>query len=121
LREEYFKGREVTWDSVQEYGLRPIRMEGDVPTKASPKLQHSTMFSKLIGNLRHAFAHNCFELVGNPITGMKVWNTPPGQADSPENRTWQVELSEQQLRQIAELFIDFLEKEHGNELAENAA
>jgi len=24
LREEYFKGREVTWDEVEEYGLKPI-------------------------------------------------------------------------------------------------
>jgi hypothetical protein len=120
LREEYFRGREVTWDRVQEYDFQPIPIEGEVPTETSPKLQPSKTFSKLISNLRHAFAHNCFELVGNPITGVRAWNTPSGQVDSPENRIWQAELSEQQLRQIADLFIDFLEKEHGHELAENA-
>jgi hypothetical protein len=120
LREEYFKGREVTWDRVQEYDLQPIPIEGEVPTRISPRLQSSKTFSKLIGNLRHAFAHNCFELVGNPITGVRAWNIPPGQVDSPENRIWQAELSEHALLQIANLFIDYLEKEHGRDLAENA-
>ena len=69
LREEYFKGHEVTWDEVEEHGLPSIPIEGDPPTSTSLKLKHSKSFSKLIENLRHAFAHNCFEVVGNPITG----------------------------------------------------
>ena len=70
LREEYFKGQEVTWDEVKKHGLPPMPIEGDPPTPVSPKLEHSKSFSKLIGNLRHAFAHNCFVLVGNPIASV---------------------------------------------------
>ena len=114
LREEYFKGREVTWDNVEEYGLKPIPVEGDAPNETSPKLLHSKTFSKLIGNLRHGFAHNCFDLIGNPIIGVKVWNIPPRKDNVPENRSWQAQLSEEQMRQIAELFVNFLEKELGN-------
>jgi hypothetical protein len=120
LREEYFKGHEVTWDEVKEHGLPPIPIEGDPPTSTSLKLKHSKSFSKLIENLRHAFAHNCFEVVGNPITGVRVWNIPSRTKDLLENRIWQAELTQQQLRQIADLFIDFLEKRHGHELADNA-
>lgn len=121
LREEYFKGDEVTWADVRQYGLQPIHIEGDAPTTAYPELQHSKTFSKLISKLRHAFAHNCFELVGNPITAVKVWNMPPNdKSNKPSNRIWQAKLSEQQLRQIADLFIDFLEKKHGRELSQNA-
>ena len=114
LREEYFKGREVTWDKVEEYNLQSISIEGDVPTRTSPRLEHSKTFSKLISNLRHGFAHNCFELVGNPITSVRVWNIRSEQDNEPKNRTWQAELSGNQLRQIADLFIDFLEKELGH-------
>ena len=120
LREEYFKGQEVTWDKVEEYGLRPIPIEGDAPTQTCPNLQLSKTFSRLISNLRHAFAHDCFELIGNPIRGVRVWTIPSGNENLHGNRTWQAEISEQQLRQIADLFIGFLEKKHGHELAENA-
>ena len=120
LREEYFKGQEVTWDNVKTYGLKPIPIEGDASNTTSPNLKHSKTFSRLISNLRHAFAHNCFELVGNPITGVRVWNVPTGQENKPENRAWQAELSEEQLKEVATLFIDFLERKHGQELAQDA-
>ena len=118
LREEYFKGSEVTWDKVKAYGLIPIQIEGDASTQTSPNLKHSETFGELISNLRHAFAHNCFELVGDPITGVRVWKIPNRTPNSPKNRTWQAELSEQQLQQVANLFIDFLEKRHGGDLVE---
>ncbi|MHC4352447.1 MAG: HEPN family nuclease [Planctomycetota bacterium] len=120
LREEYFRGEEVTWKRVEEYGLKPIRIEGDAPSKLSPNLKQSKTFSRLISNLRHAFAHNCFELVGNPITGVKVWNVPAGNENKCKNRNWQANLSEEQLREVATLFIDFLEKKHGQDLPANA-
>jgi hypothetical protein len=120
LREEYFRKNKVTWDEVKKYGLQPIPIEGDAPTSSSGKLKHSKTFSKLISNLRHGFAHNCFELVGNPITSVLIWNIPPRQSNLPANRIWQAKLTEDQLRHIAELFIDFLEKKHGHELAESA-
>jgi hypothetical protein len=120
LREEYFKGREVTWEQVAESGLLPIRIDGELPTETYPNLEHSRTFSKLISKLRHAFAHNCFELTGNPIEGVRVWNIRPGKEDSPENRVWQADVSESQLRQVADLFINFLEKKHGHELDQSA-
>ena len=107
-------------EQTSAVGLTPIPIEGDAPNPTSPNLKPSKTFSKLISNLRHAFAHNCFELVGNPITGVKVWNVPTGQENKPENRIWQAELSEEQLKQVATLFIDFLEKKHGHELAQDA-
>lgn len=120
LREEYFKGREVTWEQVAEYGLLPIRIDGELPTDACPNLEPSSSFSKLISKLRHAFAHNCFDLIGNPIEGVRVWNIPLGKEDSAENRVWQADVSESQLRQVADLFINFLETEHGHELPQSS-
>jgi hypothetical protein len=120
LREEYFKSRKVTWDDVRDYGLEPVQVNEEAPTSISPKLQQINTFSELITNLRHAFAHNCFEFIGNPITILKVWNIPSREKDTPKNRTWQAELSEEQLRKIAYLLIGFLEREHGHELAKNA-
>ncbi len=117
LREEYFKNIEVTWDEVERYGLKPIPIEGDDSIPASPKLKKSKTFSKLISNLRHAFSHNGFELLGNPITSVRVWNVPMNEENKPENRVWQAELSEQQLHLLADLFIDYLERRHGHEMA----
>src|SRR5690606_8552781 len=56
LREEYFRGRNVTWDDVAEQGLL-------VSESLRNRANH---FSQLISKLRHAFAHNNFELIGNP-------------------------------------------------------
>jgi len=38
LREEYFKGREVTWDKVQEYDLQPIPIVGRGSDQNLPQL-----------------------------------------------------------------------------------
>ena len=114
LREEYFKGSEVTWDDVEKHGLQTISVAEDSANEISPRLRKSETFSKLISNLRHAFSHNCFELVGNPITGIKAWNIQTNQENLPENRVWQTELSEKQLLDIATLFMDYLEKNMGS-------
>lgn len=121
LREEYFKGKEVTWDMVKERGLQPVPIEGDAPTQDSKGLEPSKTFSRLISNLRNGFAHSCFELIGNPISSVRIWTIPNNAENIAANRKWQAELSEQQLRQIADLFIEFLEKEHGRELGQDAA
>jgi hypothetical protein len=111
LREEYFKGKEVTWDDVKKLDLCPIPIDGDAKGPTGQELKQSKTFGKLITGLRNAFAHNCFELTGNStITGVKVWNIPPDKKNLPENRIWQAELTEEQLRRIAYLFIEFLEK-----------
>jgi hypothetical protein len=121
LREEYFKGHEVTWDEVKAAGLTPVPVDGDCPNANSSALKPSKTFSKLIGNLRHALAHNCFEFTTDlscrTITGLVVWNVPTKAENKPENRCWQASLSENILREIADLLINFLEKEHGTQVA----
>lgn len=113
LREEYFKEKEVTWNEVKMLGFDPIVIDGDTPTQTCPNLQPSKTFSKLISNLRQGFAHNNFEFIGDPITGVRIWNIQRNKKDLPHNRIWQAEISEQQLYQIAKLFSEFLEKKHG--------
>lgn len=120
LREEYFRGHEVTWQEVEGSRLQRLYNESDESNDEFPKLKAITTFSQLISKLRNAFAHNCFELLGSPtITGVRVWNVPDGDKNIPRKRTWQAKLSEQQLRDVAILLVDFLEKKHGHELGQD--
>lgn len=111
LREEYFKGREVTWDKVEEQMLLVsdrVRRKG-------------VSFSKVITRLRNAFAHGNYELLGYPeITGIRAWNIPHGKANLPENRNWKDDFTEDELKEIAYLFIGYLEKTRGHELRAEA-
>ncbi len=116
LREEYFKGKEVTWQDVQNQNLQPSSIRSKNPSKASPELKPHNNFSQLIANVRHAFAHNCFDLQSDKtkrITGIVVWNIPPRQSNKHVNRTWEAEISEQQLRELAYLFISYVENVFG--------
>ncbi len=113
LREEYFKGKNVTWQDVQKQNLQPVSIRSKSPSTKSPKLKPHKNFSQLIANVRHAFAHNCLDLQSdktNKITGIVVWNIPSGQPNRPENRTWEAKISERQLRKLAYLFINYVEK-----------
>jgi hypothetical protein len=122
LREEYFKGQEVGWEEVERMGLQPIRIAGKEPTPQQPELGTSKTFSKLITNLRHAFAHGGYEFLGHPeITGIRVWNLPMNATDRIVNRTWEAELSEKELKAVAYLFSDYLESVHGPFLPKNDA
>lgn len=127
LREEYFFGKTVEWSDVVRVGLQPITVADKVNTTAQPKLEQARSFSQLITRLRHAFAHGNYELLGDSgvprgnqqITGIRVWNVPYDTASKdrskPEFRIWEAELTEQQLKDIAYLFIDYLEKTRGFE------
>ncbi len=109
MREEYFKGKDppVTWDAVREMGLDPDAV------MASLQLG-SMQFSTLITNLRHAFAHHNYELLGLPeITGLRVWNIEKGKENTPANRCWETIIHEQTLRELAFLVIDFIESDLG--------
>lgn len=115
LREEYLKDRVVDWKELQVLGLAPILVEGNAASPRRPALKQSKTFSKLISNLRHAFSHNNFDLLGQPtITGIRVWTVPFKKENLPKNRDWQATISGKQLRALAYLLIDFLEKKHGN-------
>jgi len=119
LREEYFKGKNVTWNDVKSLGLEPLRIEQEDLPDSIVKQEKSKHFSQLITKLRNGFAHNNFELVGNPITHVRIWNIEHGKENQPEFKkfkNWQVLLSEDELRKIAHLFIEYLEEKHGQDL-----
>lgn len=116
LREEHFKGKRVSWEHVKSMGFEKVKVKEFEPSASSPKLKISESFNQLIAKMRHGFAHNCFELIGDPITGVRIWNIPPGTENDMVNRVWDAEITEEQLCQIANLFIKYLEKTHGSEL-----
>ena len=117
LREEYFKDKQVTWDDVASLGLPKINITDRDSTEKKPNLKKVNSFSQLITKVRHAFAHNCFSIEtdgkSNQIKGITVWNIPSGQEKTPQHRTWEAYLSEDKLKQLAYLFIDFIEAELG--------
>jgi hypothetical protein len=119
LREDYFKGSHITWQYVEGLGLanwnHGLEIEGKAPYFQSPNLQKINAFSQLITNLRHAFAHCCFDLIidinTKQITGITAWNVPPGKPKTVENRVWEADIMENELKSLAYLFIEYLEKE----------
>ena len=121
LREEYFKGKSVSWEDVEDLGLVPIRIAGDAPDVESQELKHTTSFSQLISKLRHGFAHNCFRVIGKPvISGITIWNVKKdfqkcSYDEQVAHRCWRATLSEQQIKDISYLLIDYLEGAHKRE------
>jgi hypothetical protein len=120
LREDYFKGDYVSWQKINDLGLlqgrNNLKISGKQSNQTSPSLQEVNAFGQLITKLRHAFAHNCFKLIvdgSNKITGIKVWNVPPGQDNKPKNRVWEAEITEDQLKGLAHLVVEYIEKELG--------
>ena len=120
LREDYFKGGYVSWQEIKDLrllqGKNNLEISGKQSNQTSPSLQEVSTFSQLITKLRHAFAHNCFELIvdgSNKITGIKVWNVPLGQDNKPKNRVWEAEITEDQLKDLANLVVKYIEKELG--------
>ncbi|WP_224961814.1 HEPN family nuclease [Geomonas subterranea] len=116
LREEYFKGRVVAWEVLEQYKLKKIDIKAKMPDTASPNLTTHTTFSQLIANIRHGFSHNCFLLVGNKdnvISGITIWNIPFGKENATRNRCWEVTMTEEELKGLATLFVSFISKDLG--------
>ncbi|MCE7983812.1 MAG: hypothetical protein DYG89_21770 [Caldilinea sp. CFX5] len=115
LREEYLKEKTVTWEDLKRKNLKIVDLMCYSANPRSPQLKSHNSFSQLIRNMRHAFAHNCFTLLKNEktnqIMGIRVWNIPPRKENKPENRIWETVISEQQLRDLAYLFINYIENE----------
>ena len=69
----------------------------------------------MMDKLRNAFAHGCFDLIIdrnlNQITGVKVWNIPLGEKNVHSKRVWEAEIMENELKGLAYLFVEYLEKE----------
>lgn len=109
VREEYYKQPSgsskpsVEWSDLIDSGLSPSEF---VKKKAKS-------FSKLLTNLRHAFAHSNFDFAvanNNEISGVEVWNISKG------DETWRETISEPELREIAYLAVDYLEVSFGLDL-----
>ena len=123
LREDYFKGSYVSWDDVEKSGLLQGKdnlknITGKTASLESSGLQQVNSFNQLVAKLRHAFAHNCFELIADKkskeITGITVWNVPTGQDGKPINRIWEADISEHDLKDLAYLIVEYIEKELGD-------
>lgn len=122
LRENYFKGSQVMWQKIEELGLLEKRQNlkvlvGKNATPKSPKLEKVNSFSQLFTKLRHAFSHNCFKLEinknSNQIRGVTVWNIPQDLDNEPKNRIWEEYFSEVNLKDLAYLTVEYIEKEIG--------
>jgi hypothetical protein len=121
LREDYFRGSDIAWQRVQDMGLKnykkDMEIKGNTPTSESPNLDQINSFSQLITRLRNAFAHNCFDLVidenTDQIIGVRVWNVPTGKPNNKGHRVWEAEIMEVDLKRLAYLFVEYLEKELG--------
>lgn len=122
LREDYFKGSHVSWKQVNNLGLLEgkqnlKRITGKKATQVSPSLQEINSFSQLITKLRHAFAHNCYTLIidknSSQITVITAWIVKSGQDNKPKNRIWEVDLLENELKELAYLIVEYIENELG--------
>jgi hypothetical protein len=122
MREGYFKESNVTWDEIEKKDLLKGRSDlklirGEKANSKSPNLKEIKTFSQLISKVRHAFAHNCFNIKINDVTkkieSVTVWNKPSDKKNKPENYTWQADISELSLKNIAYLILDYIEKELG--------
>lgn len=122
IREDYFKwsSSNISWNDIESKNLQCYSSElrdltGDLATTQSPDLKPISSFSQLITKMRHAFAHNCFALnideTTGQITGVTVWNIRSREDNIPENYVWQAKISESNLKNLAYLVIEYLEKE----------
>jgi HEPN pEK499 p136 len=126
LREDYFKCSSISWKYVEDQGLLEGRQglatnTGKPASPESPDLEQVDSFSQLITRLRHSFAHHWFKLIldnrsdGKPriITGITVWNIKRQHDNKPRYREWEAEFSEADLKRLAFLLIEYLEREFG--------
>lgn len=98
VREDYFKAPRgssepaVTWQNLEEADLH-----------ISPSIREkASAFSTLISNLRNGLAHNGYDFLvsDGEIAGIKVKT----------NKGWSADFSEDELREIANLAVDYLER-----------
>ena len=128
LREDYFDDiNPVSWEAVEDIAKEvsegrddKINLDdlkaitGKLSNRKSPKLkQSSTSFSELITKLRNAFAHRGFELMpdgSDKIKGVTVWNISKRRKNLPVNRTWEADILEKQLKDLAYLIVAYVKK-----------
>lgn len=121
LREEYFKGSNITWDDVKnnlhDFETNQIeslqtKLQGHICNSDNPNLEQANTFSKLMSNIRHAFAHNNFKLLASTdrkITGLELWNILDGE-NNDKNRIWESIFEEDDLLYLIKVLFAYLEQ-----------
>lgn len=92
-------------DDIPHKTLDELRNEGWPIPEVRPGLTEAKDLRDFLSLMRNAIAHFNLEFVPNEkneITGLKVWNKRKGQ------KTWQVELSLEQMEIISLRFIELL-------------
>jgi hypothetical protein len=119
VREDYTLGEEISWQNVQERGLQRLDIPERREMRKNPDLASVNNFNQWITNIRHALAHNNYELLGDPITHIRVWTTKKISRDTDreqrrwiryqtDNWTWEAVLSEDELYKVANTLLDYL-------------
>lgn len=102
MREKYIKDNHVSWEEIEQLGIS---------VSARFKSKH-TSFNRLISDMRHAFAHNYFNLLGRPdITEIELWL--PKNEDEEEkdtNRKWGNKFSKTDLEEIISMLYSYVEQ-----------
>jgi len=94
---EEFVGR------IPELPLGDLKTRGWPVPKVRPGFAQARNLNELVRYLRNAISHFNIEFIGdgqNEIRIVRVWNSPPGS----NTRTWEADLSLEDLRGIAEQF-----------------
>ena len=92
-------------DQIPNTPLKQLKQQGWPIPKVRPGLQQVEDLNQLIRYLRNAIAHFNIEFIGdgqNRLHMLRVWNMRRG------NKIWEAELSFDDLRGIAERFIELL-------------
>jgi len=92
-------------DQIPNTPLKQLKQQGWPIPKVRPGLQQVEDLNQLIRYLRNAIAHFNIEFIGdgqNRLHMLRVWNMSRG------NKIWEAELSFDDLRGIAERFIELL-------------
>jgi hypothetical protein len=110
--EEYFAGDSPQLTVAEERELLHVRAREQAPDADLPKLRPSGNPRDFVRKMRNAFAHGNFELLGDrEITGILVWNYRIGEKiKKPQNRTWQVSLTETEMRSMANVVCSYAER-----------
>lgn len=99
-------------DRIPHTPLEQLKQDGWPIPRIRGGFQQVSDLNELIRYLRNAIAHFNIEFIGdgrNEIKFLRVWNTNPRNG----KRTWEAELSAEDLRKIANCFVDLLlEKSH---------
>jgi hypothetical protein len=116
--------KEWSPERLPETPLRDLQQLDCVLHKMNWQVKHTSgakkgqlkcqTFRELAVVLRHAIAHFNIEVIGKngQIVGVKMWNYPNREAKRANQKDFEIELSEAELRHLALVFIEVL---HGDD------